>query len=225
MQKIIYLDKADSQAVPVDASEAERLDMAVKWINRKVETTVHFGLLQIGYYLLNNFFDGDIDLALSRNPHKENSFRRLCQRPDLVISSTHLVNAVKLVVQEKQLAGMTEFKELPVSHKIALLTVKDSRSKKLLARKALKEKLSVRALTREVREKRNGNGSSAGPDADRWSRRLRRTLQSVLSQTDDAHLRGLSAQEAVELDRALMDARRRLQSTIAELRGIRSVAV
>ena len=61
MQKIIYLAKKEESHLPDGAPEYERIDAAVRWINRKVESTVHFGLLQIGYYLLNNFFDGKID--------------------------------------------------------------------------------------------------------------------------------------------------------------------
>ena len=121
MEKIIYLERRDADDLPPDASEEERIDAAVRWINRKVQATVHFGLVQIGYYLLTRFFEGDIEQALSRNPRKHHSFRRLCRRGDLLISSTHLVNAVKLVVQEKLLADERAFQGLPVSHKIALL--------------------------------------------------------------------------------------------------------
>lgn len=221
MQKIIYLDKNDSGEMPAHASEKERLDTAVRWINRKVESTVHFGLLQIGYYLLNNFFDGDIKLALSKNPHKETSFRQLCQRPDLVISSTHLVNSVKLVVQEKQLGRDPMFQGLPVSHKIALLSVGDHGQKRLLARRAVEERLSVRALTQQVRQLRG----DAEDGADVWSRRMRRAVQQLARLAEAPILEGLTRREAEALDHAIVDTRRRLQTALAEIRGIRSVAV
>ena len=221
MQKIIFLDKNDAEVLAPDASETERVEVAVRWINRKVQSTVHFGLVQIGYYLLNNFFGGSIEEALSRNPHKQHSFRSLCKHPELVISSTHLINAVKLVVQEKQLADHKSFQALPVSHKIALLGTRDLEARRGLAQRATDEGLSVRALTREVRKVR---GETAVADADRWSRRLRRALDLVI-ETTELPMDGISPQEAAALDRAICEARRRLQTTLASVRGIRSVAV
>ena len=40
-----------------EASEQERLDVAVRGINRKVESTVHFGLLQIAAIVIGAFID------------------------------------------------------------------------------------------------------------------------------------------------------------------------
>lgn len=220
MQKIIYLEKRDAEDLPKDASEQERLDAAVRWINKKVQSTVHFGLIQIGYYLLNSFFGGSIEEALSRNPHKINSFRKLCKRPDLLISSTHLINAVKLVIQEKQLESEPAFQALAVSHKIALLPLREIEAKRALAVRVGSEGLSVRDLTREVRRVRSRDLC----DADVWARRLRRALNVVLESAESTP-EGISASEAEALDRAILETRRRLQGTLASLRGIRSIAV
>jgi hypothetical protein len=222
MQKIIFLDKQEADDLPPGASEEERVEAAVRWINRKVQSTVHFGLLQIGYYLLNTFFGGSVEEALSRNPHKQHSFRRLCRRPDLLISSTHLVSSVKLVVQEKQLGEDRDFQKLAVSHKIALLGVGSLETKRALARRAAGEGLSVRALNGEVRRLRGGE---AGDDSRRWLRRLRRALDEVQELAQQARLEDLSPTEVQALDRAVSETRRRLQATLATLRGIRSIAV
>ena len=119
MQKFVYLQKQDATLAPAATdveplNEDQRIDRAVGWINRKVAHTLHVGLIQIGYYLLDNFFQGSIETALSKSPKKGNSFRKLCRRPDLVVSSTHLVNAVKLVAQERTLRGDQSFAALPV---------------------------------------------------------------------------------------------------------------
>lgn len=223
MEKIIYLEKGEEPKMPENASEEQRLDVAVKWINRKVESTVHFGLIQIGYYLLNNFFAGSLDEALSRNPHKHHSFRKLCRRPDLLISSTHLVNAVKLVAQEKALAGETAFQKLGVSHKIALLPVADAREKRSLARRALDEGLSVRALGREVAKLRESQ-PRAEMSGDRWARQLRARAVATLRLLESPSVDGISPVEARALDQALSALRQKLQGALANLRGIRSLA-
>jgi hypothetical protein len=221
MEKIIYLERRDAEDLSPEASEEERLEAAVRWINKKVQSTVHFGLVQIGYYLLNTFFGGSIEEALSRNPHKHTSFRRLCRRPDLLISSTHLVSSVKLVVQEKMLAEERTFQNLPVSHKIALLGIPDLETKRALASRVVAENLSVRALASEVRRLR---GKEIG-EADAWARRLRRTLNAVLEVAHGEVPEGISDIELRALDRAIIETRRRLQNTLAGVRGIRSVAV
>jgi hypothetical protein len=79
----------------------------------------------------------------------------------------------------------------------------------------------VRALTAVVRKSRNRDTSQA----DAWARRLRRNLSLVLEAADGPVPEGISPSEAASLDRAILEVRRRLQTTLGAVRGIRSVAV
>jgi hypothetical protein len=216
MEKIVYLERQDADEVALESlSEEERIDQAVKWINRKVANTVHFGLIQIGYFLLNTFFGGSIEEALSKNPHKTQSFRRLCRRTDLVISASHLTNAVKLVVQEKTLAGDRAFAALPVSHKIALLPVENLELKRMLAEKTLDEGLSVRALSKEIKD-----AKKRGLPQQAWSRRFRRALDTVKREIDSPEaqdLRELGFREAQALKLSVEEARERLELVLSSL--------
>ena len=223
MQKIVYLEKQDPNNQPTEIlSEEDRIDVAVNWINAKVAHTMHFGLLQVGFYLLTNFFDGSLENALSKSPKKAQSFRKLCRRGDLSISATHLVNAVKLVVQEKTLAGDRTFTSLPVSHKIALLPVEDLDLKRALAERTADEGLSVRALTREVRGARK-----RGLPQQAWSRRLRRALETVKKEAEApeaSELRELGQREAEALKASVQQAKERLERVLDGLPSQASAA-
>ena len=47
MEKIVYLEKQQEIVIVRPEDRESRIDNAVRWINRKVANTVHFGLIQI----------------------------------------------------------------------------------------------------------------------------------------------------------------------------------
>ena len=104
---------------------------------------------------------------------------------------------------------------------IALLAIVDVDEKRQLARRALKENLSVRALAREVKRLKQPQGL----EAEEWARKVRRKLADLTRLVDAPILDGLTPEQAEQLDRSISNARRSLQAPLAKLRGFRSVAV
>ena len=103
----------------VEAAETQ-IEDAVGWINQKVTNNVHGTYLEIGNYLFENFFGGDLEQVKSFNPYKESSFKKLSERDDLFLSKTNLHNAVRVAVQEKLLLPTIQTSErLTYSHRIA----------------------------------------------------------------------------------------------------------
>lgn len=135
---------------------------AVRTINDIVHKTYEKGaqgLLEIGQYVFAKFFGGDPAQVQFRGRQKENSFRALASHPELQLGTTNLHNAVALAIQEQKLLSAGPIPSgVTVSHRIALLTVKDEDKKKLSPVKArlLKEveekKLSVRQLQGRIAE-------------------------------------------------------------------------
>lgn len=58
-----------------DDVDQELIEQSVRFINEKANETLYKGSLEIGRYILNHFFHGDIRLASSKNPIKTNSYK------------------------------------------------------------------------------------------------------------------------------------------------------
>ncbi len=59
--------------------DSDLIDHAVRFINEKYNENAYKMAIEIGAYVLKNFFDDDIALAASKNPKKPASFRALCR--------------------------------------------------------------------------------------------------------------------------------------------------
>ena len=133
--------------------EETQIEDAVTWINNKIRSNVHGTYLDIGNYILDRFFGGDLEQVKSFNPHKASSFRKLTERDDLMISKTNLYNSVHVTVQEKLLLPTVQLTEqLSFTHKVALLPLKSVEKKAELANKAIDEHLTVEELKEQVKE-------------------------------------------------------------------------
>lgn len=147
--------KVTKQKPKVEVIEVDeaKIDEAVEWINNKIRSNVHGTYLDIGNYIFENFFGGDLEQVKSFNPHKESSFRKLVEREELIIKKTNLYNAVQVAIQEKLLSPTVQLTEqLSFTHQVALLPLKTVEKKVELASKAIKEKLTVEALKEKVKE-------------------------------------------------------------------------
>ena len=138
--------------------DRKRVDEAVAWIGGKVATTLRRAAQDVGEYVLDTFFSGDADLAKSKNPRKNASFRALaekCGTPDLPISKTWLNNAVGVAVMLRRLPEVSSaFKELPPSYQETLLPLRDPAKVEEVARQAATKDLSFRELRQVVAEER-----------------------------------------------------------------------
>lgn len=107
--------------------------------------------LKTGQMLLDDVFGGNLSEACSRNPKKNNSFKRIVEHEDMDLDATTLARWVKAanLVNTFQKKGK-KFKHLTCSHYIALLALKEDKSKLRLAEEAEEKKFSVRRLAVEV---------------------------------------------------------------------------
>ncbi|MGH7897906.1 MAG: hypothetical protein ACREQQ_08130, partial [Candidatus Binatia bacterium] len=144
----------------------------------------------IGDYLLREFFGGDPRAVAERRPDKMNSFRDLAARDDLVVGYVTLWRAVKLSVQDGQLAIVSSMKQLTPTHKITLLPIHDLGEKRELARRAAEEGWSDKRLNQEVRRRRK---PAPADGEDSLAAMLRCLRQVARSGT-----RGLLAPEALD---------------------------
>ena len=89
----------DQELTPVDNEKL--IDDAVQFINEKANETLYKGSIEIGEYILEHFFNGDPKLASSKNPKKQQSFNKLCDRNDLIVHPNQLGLMVRVASQEK----------------------------------------------------------------------------------------------------------------------------
>ena len=140
----------------VNKAGQKLIEQAVAFINEKANETVYKGSVEIGNYLLDKFFDGDIAKASSKSRAKLLNYRALCNHPDLAASPGTLSVMLRVAAQEKL------FKEnnLPVnklsySHKAELLKVSDEKLKIKIFKRAVKQGFSVRDLQIKIDWEKN----------------------------------------------------------------------
>lgn len=129
------------------------VEEAVQFINEKSNETVYRGSLEIGSYILREFFQNDIDLAGSRNPHKSASYNALCNRTDLVVDPATLSVMVRVASQEKffEIEGI-KTEGLSYTHKAELVKLPNEKAKTALVQRALQESFTTRQLAEEVKK-------------------------------------------------------------------------
>ena len=139
----------------VDQVDETLVEESVHFINAKVAESVFKGSLEIGEYLLLNFFGNDIQLAASQNPAKSVSYSSLCRRPDLAVSRTTLARMVRIAAQEKFLKSKrVRVDSLSYAQRIELIKLENDELKIELARRCIGESLSNRQLIPLVNEVR-----------------------------------------------------------------------
>jgi len=149
------------------------VEQAVQHINEIAASTVEKGcqgILEIGRYVLDKFFDNDPGKARFRSPQKETSFRELETHPGLQLSKSSLHNAVALAIQEHYLLEVGKGKvpeSVSATHRVALLAIKpsDEQDKKAVAETArlklkLMQEVSEKGLSvRQLQERIAGMGN------------------------------------------------------------------
>ncbi|MBN1296447.1 hypothetical protein JXA80_06680 [bacterium] len=134
----------------LDNADHQKMDRAARYINSKMDDAAN-ALIDIGKYLLAEFFQDDIQLFRSRGSRKSVSLRKLADRDDIILSFSSLCNAVHLAIQERRFfAHNGTFKRLSASHKLILLRVQNDHEKIQFAKKTIEENLSVRQLRAEL---------------------------------------------------------------------------
>jgi hypothetical protein len=130
----------------------------VREINQIAIRTVEKGQLEIGQYVLERVFKGDIKKVLTKNPNKSQSLRMICEAPDLMVDRRRLGSWVRGAALRFDLeANGVEVSGLNFSHLLVLLGVSKAEKRLELAQRVVTEKLSVRQTRDEV----NASGRKA----------------------------------------------------------------
>ena len=136
-------------------ADQKLIDKSVKFINDTIAITLYKGSLEIGRHILEKYFDNDIELASSRNPHKPVSFQKLCESPDLKVDSTTLSRMVRVASQEEYLIqNKVATDDLFYNHKLELIKLPNDNKKIALIKRIIKDKISTRALSKIITETR-----------------------------------------------------------------------
>ena len=190
-------DKADERLVDAAIAHLRRVV-----VGGQVET-----LIQVGEYLIENFYGG-ADEARSRSPFKAASLRRLVARAaefGMTPSTLGYVVPVTLAARE---VGATLAGRLGVSRLRVLLPVKNTDQRRLIAQTAVSSGWSVEKLKTRVRKtaRAHAGGRPAIPAIERLVGRAARLLDA---QTTSAHLReGLDRLAPARARRLLADVNR-----------------
>ncbi|NOY68596.1 MAG: NAD-glutamate dehydrogenase [Deltaproteobacteria bacterium] len=124
---------------------------ALDFINERVVTIVYKGSIEIGDYVIEKFFENNIDLAVSKNRYKSMSFQKLCKHPDLSVSSANLRRMVRTAAQEKFfLQNDIPVNRMKYSQKVELIWLANNDDKLALARLCVGKSISVRALRARI---------------------------------------------------------------------------
>ncbi len=146
---------SDGASEPVDD---ELVEETVKFLHETVRKFVYKGSQVMGTYILEKFFDNDIERARSRNPNKKASYRKLKSHPNLPFHPSTLHISVQVAVQEIFFAEHhVDTSQVPPTHLGELVKLPDDEEKIKLLQRILNENLHSRELERIVLEKRKGS--------------------------------------------------------------------
>ena len=138
----------------VDLVDDSKITEAVVFINEVANKTIYQGSIEIGEYILKNFFEDDIKFAASKNPKKQASFNKLCKRDDLTVSPNRLAIMVRVASQERYLSEKeVDTSELTYTHKASLVKLNNGQKKINLIKKCVGEEWTTRKLDDEIKEK------------------------------------------------------------------------
>jgi hypothetical protein len=125
----------------------EFIDEAVKFINEKANEALYKGSIEVGAYILKNFFDDNIKLATSRDPRKSVSYSKLCWHRELTVKPETLGVMVRVASQEKFFAEENVNTDgLSYSHRAELVKLDNDQEKIELVGRILEEGWSVRRV-------------------------------------------------------------------------------
>lgn len=136
-----------------DYAQQDFIDETVKKINSLYRKNVDNGKIEIGEYLLDEVFKGNIEEAMSTNPQKHKTFAKVAEREDLLVEAKTLGSWVRAAAAMKDLKKRgTNLPSLTTYHYVELATVRDEKARIDLARKAELERWSVKTLREEIRK-------------------------------------------------------------------------
>jgi hypothetical protein len=154
MAKKTQMDKGTGTPVKGElvTVDMKLVDAAVDWIKSTALAGIKKTLVDVGEYIVANFFRGDIELAKSKSPTKNASYQALvdrCGSAAFPVSKAWLNTAVGVALMRRQIPSKSAFNELAPSLQQTLLPLRDPDQVEKLAKKVIEGEYTVRK-TREV---------------------------------------------------------------------------
>jgi len=116
---------------------------------------------EVGKYLFDAFFDGDVNRAQKKKPLREKSFLRLAKtlrkNHAHAPSMSWLYNAVNVAADEMcfEETDLPVYNKLGTTHKVYLTRVKDFNIKRQIAEEVVDKELSTRDLEERINQTKN----------------------------------------------------------------------
>lgn len=206
------------QAVALQNAIDQKVDQAVAWLQARkesMEEELTLRAKEIGDFLLQHFFDGDLQLVASQNPSKSMSFRKLCLRADLPFPESALRRFIHVAINFHFLPAEKATALLP-SHHSVLYQVADVEERREIGVEAAEHEFSVRQLRQVVKGKgrrRPGAGRKPTSEFEKNWRQLTEALEN-LAQTckDEDHF--VASDKLCEVLRQSRDVRDQLNKII-----------
>lgn len=142
-------------ALVTEKVDSALVEKTVKFISEKVSETIYKGSLEIGEYVLKNFFKDSIEFAACKNPHKPASFRALCKHPKLAVHPSTLSQMVRVAHQERFFKhNSIGAKQLNYTQRCILIKLPDNEEKIATTKEIIEKGLSTRETLKLVLERR-----------------------------------------------------------------------
>lgn len=175
------------QQIEISDEDQKLVDDAVKFINEKANETVYKGSIEIGEYILKEFFDNDIEKAQSKNPTKKVSFNKLCEREDLVVHPNTLAKMVKVVCQEKFfLDEKLDTTTMSYTHKASLVKMPMDMRKITMAKQCIEECWPTRKLDEEIQKALDSLKNPQNNSLIRTTQKCIKKIENVIEIVDSS---------------------------------------
>ena len=178
------------QLVKEPILKLEDIEAAVTFINDQVQSAQK-SFLEIGKYILDHFFGGSIDRAISTDPNKNVSYTQLADHPKLQIDPSTLSRCVALHIQQAQMIQASKsakrlLEMASPTHQRILLPVKQPERKVELLGQAVKKGLSTREFRGLVdAEKQNIPSKRGRKPRSQFQKSWQKALRVVAEQQNE----------------------------------------
>ncbi len=210
-----------NENLPEVQVDEKTIDAAVEFINETATKTIYKGSIEIGEYILENFFENNIELASSRNPKKHASFNKLCERDDLAVHPNRLALMVRVASQERFLADKkVDTLALTYTHKSSLVKLDNDKKKIDLIKKCVDGKWTTRTLDDEINKKLKRLSSSRNPSLLLTTKKCITKVDDVLKIVGNAELEvdadtlvKMSDQKRKDLEKYVKELKKKVEDT------------
>jgi hypothetical protein len=174
----------ENETLPIDL---EKVENAVQHIVETYQTAAVTAMVEVGKYLVENFFNNDFEAARNtRNVIGNESICQIHQKLNEKIGSpskSWVYNAIKVCVDDHKFEKMDfhTYGKLPISHRVKLAYVPDDTVKKDLAQQSFDNDWTVKVLVQEIDNRKSKRGKKSSPSTTS----AYKTLSSLLSKPEE----------------------------------------